>query len=247
MTVTVIVPTRNESGNVAPLVARLNEALKGRPAELIFVDDSDDDTAGAISESARRSKIVVRCLHREPGARAGGLGGAVVAGMKGAVGHITVVMDGDLQHPPECIPKLVAEIERTGSDIVVASRYIDGGNPDGLDGRVRLTTSRAGAGLARLLFPVRLRPLTDPMSGFFAVRMDAIRPHDLRPIGFKILLEIIVRSGSPEVSEVGFPFSERATGRSKAGVREGARFLAHLGRLRVSAVSNDYFTRAPAG
>jgi dolichol-phosphate mannosyltransferase len=239
MVVTVVVPTRNESENAAPLVQRLRAALAGITAEILFVDDSDDATPQAIEAAAgsgRPGDVPVRCLHREPADRRGGLGGAVVMGFKESAGDVAVVMDGDLQHPPETVPALLAELERSGKDIVVASRYASGGDAAGLGTRGRARTSHAATGAARLLFPGRLRSVSDPMSGFFAVRLSALNLDEMRPVGFKILLEAIVRSSSGTVAEVPFTFGPRGGNESKAGLREGIRYGRHLAGLRASSL-----------
>ncbi len=125
MDISVIVPTFNEGPNVAELVRRTTDALLGRDVEIIFVDDSRDDTPDIIRAVAATSDVPVRLIHRdEP---VGGLGGAVVEGIKAAVSDFCVVMDGDLQHPPEVIAELLARAEMGDADVVVASRYIAGG------------------------------------------------------------------------------------------------------------------------
>jgi len=98
--VCVLVPTRNEAGNVGPLVARLGPVLAGLGGEVLFVDDSDDHTPAAVAAAARAAAIPVRPLHRPPAERTGGLGGAVQEGLAAVTAARAVVMDGDLQHPP---------------------------------------------------------------------------------------------------------------------------------------------------
>jgi dolichol-phosphate mannosyltransferase len=141
-------------------------------------------------------------------------------------------MDGDLQHPPEVVPRLLEEARRSGADAVVASRYAGHGTV-GEFGRVRRLLSRGSAMLARLLFFRRLRRVSDPMSGFFLVRREAIDPCVLRPRGFKILLEILVRSRLGTIREVPFAFGLRHAGASKASLREAARYVGQLLRLRA--------------
>src|SRR3954447_7937181 len=115
----VIIPTRNETRNVAPLLERLRAALAGIPAEIIFVDDSDDDTAEEIDRAGRSMQLPVRLLQRGPDQREGGLGTAVVSGMKAASAPWALVMDADLQHPPEVVPQLFATATRQNVDLVV--------------------------------------------------------------------------------------------------------------------------------
>jgi len=163
----VIVPTRNEAGNVAELTRRLGLAAGHLHHEVIFVDDSTDNTPDVIAsiEAPPNSSIVLR--HRAPDERVGGLGGAVVEGMRLAKAPWVVVMDGDLQHPPEIVPQMLAEAERTNADLVVASRYCGNGDADSFN-RVRSAVSKGSSVVAHLLFPRRLRNVTDPMSGFFS-------------------------------------------------------------------------------
>jgi dolichol-phosphate mannosyltransferase len=233
--VSVIVPTFNEAPNVSPLVERLTHALSGLDAEIIFVDDSSDATPDVIREVAATSTVPIVLLHRdEP---EGGLGGAVVAGLKAAHNDWCVVMDGDLQHPPELIPALIESAASQNADVVVASRYVKGGSSVGLSGGVRHFVSSASTILTRAMFPRRLRDCTDPMTGFFALNTTSIDLADLRPRGFKILLEILARNPL-RVTEEPFVFGERHAGESKASLREGLRFLLQLAALRFGRLSS---------
>lgn len=143
-------------------------------------------------------------------------------------------MDADLQHPPHLVPELLGEGARTGADLVVASRYIAGGSRAGLAGGYRIAVSRGATWLAKGLFPRALRGISDPMSGFFAMRRQAVTGGSgtLKPLGYKILLELAVRCRPARVAEVPFVFQDRFSGESKSTAREGLRFLAHLAALR---------------
>lgn len=221
-----------------PLVARIAEAQKGVPTEVIFVDDSDDETPRVVEEliEEHAGTIAIRLLHRPEGTRRGGLGGAVVEGLRVARARWVCVMDADLQHPPELLPLLLAKATETHANLVVASRYCDNGSSAGLSPRSRVVASRGAAASARVLFPRRLRRITDPMSGFFLVEKNAVDPESLKPSGFKILLEIAVRTNGLRVAEVGFSFGDRHGGESKAGARVGMSYLAHVGRLRGETI-----------
>jgi dolichol-phosphate mannosyltransferase len=232
--VCVLVPTRNEAGNVGPLLTRLGPVLAGLGGEVLFVDDSDDHTPAAVAAAASAAAIPVRLLHRARGERTDGLGGAVQEGLAAATGRWIVVMDGDLQHPPERVPDLIAAAER-GADLVVATRYAGQGSAGGLSSRFRGLASRGAGAAARMLFPRALAGVSDPMSGFFAVRTAAVHPGDLHPRGFKILLELLVRTPGLRVAEVPFTFAERHAGQSKASGREAARYLRQLVALRLAA------------
>ncbi len=234
----VIIPTRHEALSVAPLVERLERALSDVESEVIFVDDSDDDTPGVIDSLVRShqsSRCAVSLLHRPIGERPGGLSGAVLAGLRVARGEWVCVMDGDLQHPPELVPMLLREARSSGAGVVVGSRYRAGGAADGLQ-PTRGVISRGAAGLAKFTFPRKLRDLTDPMSGFFVFRRDGVDPDELRPVGFKILLEIVVRSPELKVVEVPYEFGRRESGVSKASAREGVAYARHLSRLRSNVL-----------
>jgi dolichol-phosphate mannosyltransferase len=230
---TVIVPTRNEQDAVAVLLAQLAQSLVDVRAEVLFVDDSNDDTPQVIRESARRDGLAVRLLHRPAGSRRGGLAGAVVAGLKHARGSWAVVMDGDLQHPPELVARLVGIGESRRLDLVAGTRYDGGGSASGLADGYRRAVSGLANRFTKAMFPRRLARLSDPMSGFFAVRLSALNLETLNPVGFKILLELAVRQPRLQIAEVPFVFGARIAGESKASIREGVRFIRHLLRLRL--------------
>ena len=227
----VIVPTRNEAPNVELLEQRLTSALDNTPGgwELIFVDDSDDPTPEVIARLVSAGRPV-RLLHREKGARPGGLGGAVHEGFRLARGTVLVVMDADLQHPPEVVPALVSPVLSGEAALVAGSRYSWAGADAGLDGPGRQLLSRTCRAVVHLVLPVS-RPLQDPMSGLFALRRLLLDGVVLEPTGYKILLEVTVRTRPAPVRNVGFDFAPRHAGRSKATLREGIVFLRHLVRL----------------
>lgn len=232
--VTVVVPTRNEAGNIEDLLCRLGAVAGQLPCNVIFVDDSTDCTPQVIAAAAAESKLAVTLIHRAEEECEGGLGGAVVAGLRASRTPWVCVMDGDLQHPPELIPQLFERAILTESDVVVASRYADEGDNRGLNA-ARLIVSHSATAAARLLFPRLLRGVSDPMSGFFLVRKDRLNLNELRPRGFKILLEILVRSPGLRMDDVGFEFGDRQSGESKATLQEGMRYLRHISGLRLSA------------
>ncbi|TPQ23479.1 glycosyltransferase [Streptomyces sporangiiformans] len=232
---TVIIPTFNEAENVRELLSQLAACLPSRDRyEVLFVDDSTDDTPAIVEQAAGACPFPVTAMHRD--VAVGGLSGAVVEGMKAAACDWIVVMDADLQHPPSLVRELVATGRRTGADLVVASRYAGGGSNSGLSGRYRVAVSRGSTLLAKSLFPSALRGISDPMSGFFAIRRSVVhsRADVLRPLGYKILLELAVRCRPRTVAEVPFSFQERFGGDSKSTVREGLRFLVHLTSLRTA-------------
>ncbi|MBT9606189.1 MULTISPECIES: glycosyltransferase family 2 protein [unclassified Microbacterium] len=234
MDLSVIVPTFNEGPNVAELVRRTVAALPGRAIEILFVDDSTDDTPDIIRAVAAHASVPVRLLHRDQ--PVGGLGGAVVDGIRAAASDFCVVMDGDLQHPPEVIADLLARAEVGDADVVVASRYIAGGTSDGLANAVRTLVSRGSTLLTKSMFPRKLHNCSDPMTGFFLVDRRSLDVEGLRPRGFKILLEILARK-QMRVAEVPFSFAARFAGESKASFSQGMRFLTQLTMLRFGRMS----------
>lgn len=234
MQVTVVVPTYNEAPNVAELVRRVAASAHGYDVDILFVDDSTDDTPRVIEQIAATAPVPVRMLHRDT--PTGGLGGAVSAGLAAAASDLCVVMDGDLQHPPEDIVNLVTRFRRGDVDLVVASRYAADGRSGGLADASRVLVSRASTYLTKAMFPLRLKDVSDPMTGFFLVDRRAVDLEQLRPRGFKILLEILARRPM-RVAEVAFSFADRHAGDSKASFRQGLHFLSQLTSLRFGKMS----------
>jgi dolichol-phosphate mannosyltransferase len=231
----VIVPTRNEAGNIRPLLARLEDALVGVvDAEVLVVDDSDDATPEIAREAGKNSALPIRVHARPPGQRQGGLGGAVLAGLSEASGPVCVVMDADLQHPPELVETLFCA-SRTGAGFVVASRYLDGGRAAGLGGRYRRAVSTMATRAAKWVLRPELAGVTDPMSGFFLVRRSCLDLPSLHPQGFKLLLELLIDTPQASVAEVPYTFDVRHSGVSKAGLREGLTYLTRLIELSARA------------
>ncbi|EHH68622.1 glycosyltransferase [Gluconobacter morbifer] len=210
----VIVPCYNEAPNVAPMVAALDAVLAGQAWEVIFVDDnSPDGTADRVAAIARQDPRV-RVLRRI-GRR--GLSSAVIEGFLSSSAPYVAVMDGDMQHDESVLLTMLADL-KAGSDIVVASRHVEGGDSGGLAGRGRHFLSEAGIRAAQT---VMHHCLTDPMSGFFAMRRDLFEQivPQLSGTGFKILLDIVMSAPRQiRITEVPFVFRPRAAGESKLDV-----------------------------
>jgi dolichol-phosphate mannosyltransferase len=228
----VIVPTRDERGNVAELLSRVERATGGLSLEVIFIDDSTDGTADVVRAVRGRYPFTVHVIERPP-ERRNGLGKAVVEGMVAARHPWICVLDGDLQHPPEVIPQLLEHAFATGADLVAASRLTHGGSTEGLSAP-RAMISRTLASASRLLFSRRLAHVSDPLTGFFLLKRSAIEPSQLQPEGFKILLEVLIRSPGLRTSEVPFEFAERTSGTSKACPHEAFLLLRQMVRLGLS-------------
>jgi len=226
--VSVVVPTYNERDRLEELIDRIFDAwhssrepeLAG-PLEVIVVDDNSPDGTGACADAIalRRS---VRVVHR---AGKLGLGTAVVAGFEVARGRVVAVMDADLSHPPQLLPRLVRVLRETGADFVVASRYVPGGSNN--DVPLRRLMSRAACRVAG-----QLTPVCDAMSGFFALHADRARSAHTEVKGFKICLELLVRTMPRTVVEVPYSFVGRSAGKSKANLGEAVLFVKQLRSLR---------------
>lgn len=193
------------------LHSRLSAVMASESWELIFVDDdSPDGTADLVRELANKDPRV-RCIHRI-GRR--GLSTAVVEGALSSSAPIVVVMDADLQHDETILPSMFKELRSRNLDIVVGSRYVDGGGTGDWD-ESRKTISRIAGRLAKGLVPEHLN---DPMSGFFVVRANAMREsaRELSGYGYKILLDLFVSAGRPlQFAEVPYTFKPRERGQSK--------------------------------
>lgn len=230
----VIVPTRNESANIVPLLEAVGVALKGITAEIIIVDDSDDETPAIITRVAQtmNTSLIVRLMHRPRGPeRAGGLATAVSLGMSQATAKYLAVIDADLQHPPERLRALFDEAVAADADVVMATRYRPGGSYEGLDGVSRRMISVGLKWVAKLVFPDQLLSVSDPLGGFFLVRRSIIEGVTLRPIGYKISLELLIRCPWVRLVEVPYHFHARNAGESKSDFKQGVMVLRHMGRL----------------
>ena len=221
----VVVPTLNEAANLPFLVQRIGGALRGRSYEILIVDDGSRDDTPAVCERLRERYPVFLHVRREA---TDGLSGAVLYGMSRARGEYLVVMDADLQHPPEQILELVQPLERGEAEFVIGSRYVDGGTTDQKWGPLRRVNSTLATVLSRPLAG-RTR---DPMSGFFALPAETLlRAENLQPVGYKIALELLCKCRVRRVREVPIRFGLRQTGESKLNIRQRLDFLDHLSRL----------------
>ncbi len=220
--VTIVVPTYDEHENLEPLAERIFATLSADHTELLILDDNSPDGTAAEAERLAK-KFPIRCVVRRD---ARGLATAVIAGIAAAQNDVVVVMDADLSHPPEQIPALLNALDNPSVDAAVGSRFVAGGKVDLHWPAHRRLNSWVGRVLARPLTSVR-----DMMAGFFAFRRQTVRLEALHPVGYKILLELIVRNRWHNVVEVPITFSDRAAGQTKLNIAEQVRYLRHLGRL----------------
>jgi dolichol-phosphate mannosyltransferase len=210
----IVVPTYNESQNIVRVIDSIAEALSPySEAEIIVVDDnSPDGTAEIASLHAKNisdnKKLHVEVIRREDKF---GLSSAIVAGVQSATGDFLVVMDGDFSHPPQVIPSIIEALQDSNYDIVVASRYIEGGSVIGWPFKRRLM-SKGATKIAQYGLGIEVK---DPVSGFFAFRRDIIDGVKFDAIGYKMLLEILVKTKGARVKEVPYTFTNRSIGNSK--------------------------------
>ncbi len=225
-----VVPTYNESKNVHAIVhlltGLLDEAMPGN-YELIIVDDDSPDQTWKIAQEMTPDYPALRVMRRQ---YERGLSTAVIRGWQVAEGQVLGVIDGDLQHPPEVLLKLLDAIQR-GADLAVASRHVEGGGVSDW-GFTRRFLSRGAQLLGLIILPNVVGRVSDPMSGYFMVRRSAIAERDLNPKGYKILLEVLGRGEVEQVAEVGYVFQERQEGESKVTWKQYVDYLHHLARLR---------------
>jgi dolichol-phosphate mannosyltransferase len=227
----VVVPAFAERENIAPLLGALDQALAGIDWEtIVVVDDAFDGTEDVVRERAQRDPRV-RIVHRI-GRR--GLASACVEGMLASSAPYLAVIDADLQHDERLLPALLEKVRGSEVDLVVASRYMEGGSTGDLASE-RVRISRLASALSQVL----CKGLTDPMSGFFVLRRSFLEQvvRRLYGRGFKILLDLVAAArGEARVAELPYRMRSRQHGESKLGARVIAEFfmliLYHLtGRL----------------
>lgn len=222
--VSVIIPALNEAENIPELMRRLDAALSGMRYDVLIVDDNSRDNTAEVC-AALANQYPLRLLVRTHPKN--GLSGAVLDGMTLARGRIFIVMDADLQHPPEEAPALIMELKR-GADFVIGSRYAEGGSTQGGWGLLRKLNSNLATFLAR---PFAGRT-TDPMSGFFALRRETYeRGERLAPLGYKVGLELMCKCRAKTVREIPIHFATRTRGESKLTMNQRFKYLEHLSRL----------------
>ena len=217
---TIVIPTYNERDRLGVLLERIFDACDrdALAIEVVIVDDNSADGTGEVADEWAQHRPV-RVIHR---AGKLGLGSAVLDGFAIAHTDIVGVMDGDLSHPPELLPRLYQTMADGQFDLAVASRYVRGGGTSNFPvGRWLL--SRLGCWLARPLTPVH-----DAMSGFFLIRRAHLNGFRTAVSGFKIGLELFVRSQPRRLAEVGYVFAGRTLGESKMSLAEGTGFLRQL-------------------
>ncbi len=222
----IVVPTYCEADNIEELVTRVSEAMTQHDYEIVVVDDnSPDNTAGVVNELA--SSFPVRLI--QPTGRPRDLSLSVIDGIRAAKSDHVLVMDADHSHPPEKVPELYEKLLEDETSFVIGSRYVEDGSFDREWTIWRFLNSHIATLLCRPLVKCE-----DPMSGFFALDRRRIDDYDrLKPIGYKIGLELMVRGSFSSVKEVPIRFKDRAIGESKMTFGQQLKFIRHLRRLYI--------------
>ncbi|HXM40341.1 MAG TPA: polyprenol monophosphomannose synthase [Bryobacteraceae bacterium] len=225
----VVVPTYNEAANIGPFLEALKAGLDPVTAggyEVIVVDDESPDGTGEVATRISASWPDLRVVRRT-GER--GLASAVVRGWQIARGDVLATINADFQHPPSILPEMFLKIEN--ADLIVATRYA----AEGSVGRFPLHRQFLSASARRVgafLVPKVFRRVSDPLSGCYMFRRQAIEDIELRPTGFKTLIEILARGRVENIAECGYTMQKRRSGRSNVRVRHWFAYLEQLRRIR---------------
>jgi dolichol-phosphate mannosyltransferase len=224
----IVIPTYNESKNIIKILDSLRTALtRDMDAEIIVVDDNSPDGTGKTVEdyaSSENPEYSIHVIRRENKL---GLSSAIVTGIERAKGDAVVVMDSDMSHPPQTIPKMVEELQNPDCDIVVASRYVEGGSVSGWPFKRKLI-SKGATKIAQHGLGIKIK---DPMSGFFAFKRHIVNNIKFDAIGYKILLEILVKAKGAKVKEIPYNFIDRTTGTSKLDFSVSVAYLQSVWKL----------------
>ena len=225
MKITIVSPTYNEAGNISRLAEEVHATLSGIDYELLIADDDSPDRTWAIAQELATKNPHIRVLRRTTDR---GLSPAVIEGILSSSGDYVAVIDADLQHNPAILPQMIAALD-AGAEIVVGSRYIEGGGT-GTWNVGRRFQSWVATKMAKSFLGVGLR---DPMSGYFILRRSDFNriEKQLDSRGFKILLEIIARLAPSRLEEVPYTFRTRVAGQSKLSSKVVLQYLGQLWRL----------------
>ena len=236
-TVSIILPTYNESQNIIHVIESIEKHLpKNFKSETIVVDDNSPDGTGKIVDEYLNFKKIanntIDIIHRTTKS---GLASAILKGIQHATGDIIIVMDSDLSHPPQIIPKMLDSLKKYHSDIVIASRYVKGGGIEKWTLKRKLM-SKVATKIAKLSLGVSAK---DPMSGFFMFKKNLL--HDLKfdGIGYKLLLEILVKTKGAKISEVPYTFTNRKFGTSKLDSSTIIDYFKSVSKLYLEGKTNE--------
>jgi len=225
----VIIPTYNESQNILDMLRAISNNLPSSvESEIVVVDDNSPDGTAHIAEeyakNSNKTRLSVKVIHR-PSKQ--GLSSAILAGIESAKGETIIVMDSDFSHPPETIQKMLDELQNPQCDIVVASRYVKGGSVIGWPFKRRLI-SKSATKIAQHGLGIKIK---DPMSGFFAFKRYIIKSIKFDAIGYKMLLELLVKTKGTIVKEIPYSFTNRKLGSSKLDLLVGLDYVRSFWKL----------------
>lgn len=225
---TIVIPTYHEVVNLPNLVEQIAKVDFGQVEfEVLLMDDNSQDGSFELVTQLKQQypwlKMIVRNSERN-------LSQSILDGFKAARFPIVVTMDADLSHPPERIPDMIACLINTKADMVIGSRYVSGGSTDSSWPLSRQFASRAAAWLARILLLINIK---DPLSGFIAMRNEIVLANleNIKPIGWKITIEMIVKCHLKNIFEVPIHFNDRERGYSKLNSATTFAYFHHLMRL----------------
>jgi len=230
--VSVVVPTLNERENIREFLDAVNRVLHTvipGAYEIIVVDDDSPDRTWELAAASAAAIPALRVVRRRSER---GLASAVIRGWQVSRGTVIGTINADFQHPPELLGPMISALE--DADVVVASRYVKGGSVGNWRWYRRITSNAAQA-LGTLLLPQVFNRITDPLSGCYLARRGCIAGVELKPLGYKTLMEIVVRGRVARIRECPYKMRDRERGRSKAGMRQTLQYLGHLWRLRKAA------------
>jgi dolichol-phosphate mannosyltransferase len=230
---TVIIPTFNEETNIRNIVMAVDAVFHEHSlhGQILVVDDNSSDSTIGIVNELKRTREHVEILVRE---NDHGLSQSVADGFSTASSEVFVVIDADFSHPPVLIPRMYEEI-RKGNDIVIGSRYMEGGGIRKWPLKRRVISIGATF-LGRLLFP----DISDPVSGFFAVRKTVVDKAPLKPRGYKILLEILGKGTWEKDTEIPFEFVDREIGASKLKIRTIIEYAQQVADITLYSFSHHH-------
>lgn len=218
--ISIIIPTYEERDNIVKLIPAIHDVLNGYDYELIIVDDNSPDGTANTAE-ALSNIYPIRVLRRD---RKLGLASAILHGFQNSRGEILGVIDADLQHPPEYIKKFISSI-LNGCDITIGSRYATGGKIENWS-RYRTIVSKCA-----IILSGPLTNIKDPTSGYFFLKKNVIESIEFSSIGYKILLEILIKGSYKKIEEIPYTFRSRENGNSKLDKYEYINYLKLLYHL----------------
>ncbi|MCI9050989.1 MAG: polyprenol monophosphomannose synthase [Lachnospiraceae bacterium] len=228
----IVIPTFNEKGNIKPLLKQIAEALKDISYEIIFVDDSNDETPNIILKEMKKTDNI-KLEHRE---NKSGLATAVIRGFELSQGEYIAVIDADLQHPPRTLYQMYQALEKGKGDICIPSRFIKGGSDGGLN-IYRKFVSGTARWLGKIILPC-LRKVSDPTSGLFMFRREIIKNSELKPIGWKIMIEVLAMGHYSKIIEIPYKFCKRNEGESKLNINVTIDYIKQLFHLKKRYIKN---------